>query len=334
MPDLFVDPVIGSDSNVGSEAAPFLTIQHAINNAVPADVIKISNKAAFIEGNLTFNTGFTGSTTESNWLTFRVWNNGTIVNGNGDPCFELNGNDSFTSIFDTTPSYIALHGFIAHDYTGPAIQNGNVWLLANFEVYGCGGSEQVSIPRYSRVLNGIIRDPDTNTRCATAGSVSWMDGLQVYGASGSQPALAITNDFCSLINSKFWNNDVPNFGNIFVSRRFCNIAHNTINGLPNGNSEGLEFWGRANVIYNNLIANFSGANGKPLKFSNSGVTQTFVGYNSFYNNATTEVVPISGSEAMDQDIVETADPFTDEPNADFSLVETALSKDTGYPDAG
>jgi Right handed beta helix region len=157
----------GSDSNSGSYASPWLTIQHAANSVRAGAIV-------YVEGGIYHESiSFPRSGTASDYITFASYPGETaILDGTGVSCCSSNppssGNEIQGLVNIVNRSYIALIGFEIRNYTtsNPAYTPTGIWIT------GSGTGLQL--------LNNIVHNITT-----TSEKNGNAFGISVYGTSAS-----------------------------------------------------------------------------------------------------------------------------------------------------
>lgn len=339
MADYYVDASTGSDSNAGTSGAPFLTIQKAVDSCTGSagNNIYLSNVATFVQSSVVNWTTYSATTSRVARLVFRAWDNGgskVISHPAGDiVCAEIDGNDAVANFYASTdkPAYMSFYGIKGFDFTGSFNIGANYQNHYSCEYYGCGGTEQINISSYGRFINCISRNPNSGTRCLTAGLATTIQGCLFYGGAGGQPAVAITGDYCNFVGNTVRDCTGATFGNFWMSGHYGVAAFNTFIGTSTSNVEGVQFSGSDDWTFvSNIVANHSGTGARGLKFSGS-TPQSYWGHNMIYNNTIDDTIQATIDNSS-TDVTESSDPFEDASSDDYRVVSGANAYEAGWPD--
>ncbi len=149
----------GSDSNAGTLAAPFRTIQHAANTAAAGDTVQV--RAGVYNEKITLPAS--GNAT-SGYISFMSYPGETgVVDGRGISCCGSTGQDGLFHL--TTNSYIIIRGFEIRNY-----QSGSKSTPVGIDFEGAGS--------YVQLLNNHIHNiAATGRSCSSANAL----GVAIYG---------------------------------------------------------------------------------------------------------------------------------------------------------
>lgn len=230
----------GNDSNPGTLAAPFRTIQHAANSAAAGDTVQVRG-GVYNEKVSLPNSG----NTTSGYITFMSYPGETaVVDGTGISCCGSSGQDGLFTL--RTNSYIVIQGFEIRNYTtsGSASTTG-----IDFE--GAGS--------YVQILNNHIHNiVTTGSSCNTSNAL----GVAIYGTQAPASINHITFTGNELDhNTTGCSETVTVNGNVQYWIEAQNLIHDDNNiGMDfigfEGTSPNVSYdqardgWNFANQIYN------------------------------------------------------------------------------------
>ena len=207
----------GSDSNNGSSAAPWLTIQHAANSVSAGDTVYV------LAG--TYNESVTlavsGSATAGPISFISSPTGAAIVDGTGVPCCGNGANGLFNI---NGQSYIIINGFEIRNYTTSSSSNQPAGILD----WGSGS--------YIQVLNNIVHNITT-----TSEKTGNAHGMGFYGAS-TTPI-----DNLTISGNQVYNLKTGNSESVTLSGNVTNftVTNNQIHDNDNIGIELAGFWGPA-----------------------------------------------------------------------------------------
>ncbi len=282
----------GSDSNSGSQTAPWLTIGHAASKVAAGDTVYVG--AGTYSESVTFSTSGTSSAP----ITF----NGqgvAIVDGTSVACCTTPSFASSNSFFGTTTqgllmigassgvSYVTVEGFTVQNYKTSSSSDVPLGIF----VPGTGGGTGIQI------LNNTVKNIQT-----TAGANGNAYGLGVFGSSttaltnvtisGNTVTGCLTGESETIpINGNIHNSTISN--NVIYGNDNIGIDVEGYQGLDSGSS--VDFPANidvvGNIVYNNSAANNAGegsSSGNP-DYDEDGVycdgcQQTIFERNTLYGN--------------------------------------------------
>jgi hypothetical protein len=230
----------GSDSNAGSLAAPFLTIQHAANVAVAGDTVQV--RAGVYKGKVYLPNS--GNTT-SGYISFMSYPGETaVVDGTGLSCCGSTGQDGL--FYLTTNSYVVIQGFEIRNYTSSTKSS-----PVGIDFQGAGS--------YVQILNNHIHNiVVTGNACNSANGLA----VAIYGqqAPASINHLTFTGNEVDH-NTTGCSETVTVNGNVQYWVQANNLIHDNNNiGMdfigfegvsPNSSyDQARDGWNFANSIYN------------------------------------------------------------------------------------
>lgn len=339
MADIYCDYTNGNDTTgAGTSGNPWKTIQKSVNVAVAGDTIFIANTSAqVLTAAITFNTGFGGGTSVTAPLIIKAWNNGgsiVINNPSGNIlAATIDGNSIATTIFGSAskPAWVYIQGIKFTNTTGGLVLGSNGWNFYNCEFYTAGTSYLLNGGNTNGViLNCVFRDSGGTSieGITTPGAPCMIRGCYFKNLTG----YAITTNGNNFIFQNVI--ETGDEGGILCdSTNSAYIANNTIIGDSTASIKGIDVTTgtRRVTIVNNLIANFSGTSAVAIS-QTAGSNLYMLGNNAFYNNTSN----ISGKNVLGvdltaNDVTEPGNPFVDAPNADYTLVSTALSRGASLP---
>jgi hypothetical protein len=182
----------GSDSNSGSQSAPWLTIQHAATTATAGDTVIVE------AGTYNESDTFSNSGTVSAPIVFQSQTPGTaILDGTGVPC--CNGPDGYaTGLFNIgNVNYVTINGFTFQNFTTSSADN----TPAGIDIYGYGTG--ISI------LNNTVHNITT-----TSEKEGNAYGISVHGTNAT-PISGLIVSGNTVYNNKTGNSETVTFnGNV------------------------------------------------------------------------------------------------------------------------
>lgn len=337
----YVDPATGSDSNSGTTpGSPWLTMQHAIDNANGGDTINLANTAAYTHNDrITWNTGFgtTQSTDADNPLIVQAWDNGgsLIIDhpADGYTCGVIDGNSTAASAFHNSgdPAYLILKNikFTNHTTSDPLsstllggcllvgcefennnggttkalCQTGNETLMVDCWIHNAGGNGVRGSTRLW-MMNCLIQD------CGEDG----------FSGNGTDDLLIQGCIFEDVDGHGIYLNNVENFL----------IRNNTIIGKNAAGKWAIEISSGGNFngkILNNVFVDWNGSGGGGIQ-GGLATTQQLIGHN-FYHACATDKSNVNAHIDLGNDVSGTSNPFSSDANQDWSVDDQC--KAAGFP---
>jgi hypothetical protein len=323
----YVDPSTGDDTTGdGSSGSPWKTIQHALDNGTWAtttgNTLRLANTtAAVLTSPIDFDTSVALGEAP---LCIEGWDNGGSITATGpwgstiSPCGEINGNDAVAYVCDANTRYVTFKNLKIHSTTSYVLSLSTSTEIINCEVYNGGTLRTITAGGSSSFYNSYVHTDQTTGEVIYAAAT--IIGCEIAGG-GNGIRLTGTNGVCSrnLIYGGTGSGIVFGFDHQIVSNNTIDGSDASDGGIGiEINSANVEH----SVIFNNLVANFSGVGSKGVSIV-TGAPCSLLGNNSFYNCTTDEDAPTPACDLAN--ITESSDPFTDSSTGDYSLVTGANS---------
>jgi hypothetical protein len=323
----YVDPSTGDDTTGdGSSGSPWKTIQHALDtgtwSTTSGNTLRLANTAAAV---LTSPIDFDTSVALLEApLCIEGWDNGGSITATGpwgstiSPAGEIDGNDAVAYLCDANTRYVTFKNLKMHSTTSFVLSLSSSTNVVSCEVYNAGALRTIAAAGLTALYNCYIHtDQTTGELIYNAATVIGCelsrggDGIRLSGANG--------------VCSRNLIHGITGTGILCAADNQI-VSNNTVDGADASAGEnGIEVSGATVehcAIFNNLIANFSGAGSKGV-YIPTGAPPALLGNNAFYNCTTDED---SITPACDlANITESSDPFTASASDDFSLVSGANS---------
>jgi len=328
----YVSPT-GSDSNSGSENAPFQTIQKAANIVNPGDTVIVKNGTYTDTDGNDIIVNLTRGGTSSAWVSFKSQNQwGAILDGQ-------NNGANFGFLLGYNANYISIEGF---EIKG--CKEGGIWSNAK--------SHHVYIFRNKihHIYYGLTAEPTATGKNGIfqgiGTSYHTYDSNIIY-AIGRKPQSSYDfNDYIhdhaiymrgtnsSIISNVFYDCKAGDGIQIAPETNGVTIVNNTFVGPnPGKDGGGIILWNGSNLrIQNNIFSSFKNYGIICSAYHPTGVNT--------YNNLTSPSTTLLQGNCIDEDItthneIEGRDPkFVDPANYDFHLRSDSPAIDKGLAFSG
>ena len=324
--DFFVNLSSGNDANAGTAAAPYLTIQKAIDGATGGDEINVAGSSTISQPYTWTNFG---ATTIDLHLIIKAWDISTetleLPDGTTRPAAVLGGGGATSHAFGSdTPKYVQFVGFKLENFTASAFALGTFNWIDQCEVDNCGSgqSHAISVSAYCEVSRTNIHDISGHG-IYTASIMNQIHGCKIQNVTKFGLNINQHDTLCD-------SNIVINADDdaIVCSGDRCTFTNNTLVGNGGDGLWAVRIEGPAKElasIRGNIITGFSGTDSGGV-FIEAGANARMLGNNGFHDNSTN--YRIDGTLTRDlrgDDKIEPITPFADAANGDYSLHGSALS---------
>lgn len=283
MADWYCDDTNGDDANAGSPAAPFATLQKAIDSGASGDTFHVANTSAMVLASaLTWNTGYTASPLVYP-TTIRAWDNGgalTVTTPQGTRVaakLDASGLSVDWLNGSAAPFYLLLQDLIIDSSTAFDSANGKARAIAlGCEFVATAKTGGYHTRSFEFFIDCTIRD---------YGIVQMSNAGRIVGCAFIGQSAYAVNGTASVSGCLFVSPAVSTAPLVYLGTAAlfsgCSVISTVARTGPL-----LQMPGSTAVIESSVFQGASGVGGKGLDLMTQAV---FVGGNAFHNCTTDEV---------------------------------------------
>jgi len=316
--EVYVDPSIAGDSGTGTVGDPYGDLQYALDtqarDSTNGDRFNIkAGTAEVLTATLSLTTYGTPTATAPLWI------QGYTSAANDGGIGEISGNATYKII--VALDYMHFRDLKIGNCGNNAILTGGASVeYSNVEFHTNTNTGTAVAPGAGCLFQGCAFHDIEGTMLA--GNRAHVLYCSFYEGSATCVAAYTTGNWDALIgNTITVKSTAKGLDNTGQSNITC--CGNSI-WAAGSNQSGIVIKGVCNVYLNNLIEGFSGSGGEAIYIGDSLYKSRWIGYNSYYNNATdingtagTNYISLGGDASL------SASPFVDGANFDLRLTPAA-----------
>lgn len=319
--EVYVDPSIAANSGTGTIGDPYGDLQYAFDtkarDATNGDRFNVkAGTAEVLTATLSLTTYGTPTSSAPLWI------QGYTSAANDGGIGEISGNATYKIM-------AAQDWMVVRDMKVGNCGNNSIWtgggycVYHNVEFHGNTSTGDGVAPGAACIFVGCAFHDMEGTMLSGSRSKCYYNAF--YEGAATCVAAYHTGNECQVVGNtitlKSTARGVDNDG-----QSNCVIVGNSIWAAAS-NQQGININGVNNLIMNNLIEGFSASGGEAILIGNSSFKSYFIGYNSYYNNATningTSYTSLGGDASL------SASPFVN--GAGFDLRLTPAARLRAFP---